>query len=202
MPAVLPRQSMPARPARRAGAWQSLSADAGARVHDRVAAWPAAGAASTPDGTADRVWRLPRNCAISPRQLMLALAAAAGVSLLIGLAMWVAGAPWVLPFAGVELAALATALVIHARHTGDHDLIVLSGLNLRVERQRGSRVQVLEFNPRWVRVEPRSVQGSLVRLSGQGQHVDIGQFVRPGLRQQLASELRDALRCPGAAARE
>lgn len=202
MPAVLPRQSMPARPVRRSGAWQSLSTDAGARAHDRVAAWSAAGAASVSEGMSDLVWRLPRNCATSPRQLTLALAAAAGLSLLIGLVMWLAGAPWVLPFAGIELVALAAALVMHARHAGDQDLIALSGQCLRVERQRGPRVQIWEFHPRWVRVEPRSAEGSLVRLSGQGQHVDIGQFVRPGLRQQLASELRDALRHPGAGARE
>jgi uncharacterized membrane protein len=43
-------------------------------------------------------------------------------------------------------------------------------------------------------VEPEHGDGSLIELSGQGQRIVVGRFVRPELRRQLADELRWALR--------
>jgi uncharacterized membrane protein len=45
-----------------------------------------------------------------------------------------------------------------------------------------------------VRVEPAHGDGSLVELTGQGQHVRVGRYLRPELRNALARELRLALR--------
>jgi len=45
-----------------------------------------------------------------------------------------------------------------------------------------------------VRVEPKSGDQSLIELSGQGQTIEVGRFVRPELRHVLAREIRKALR--------
>ena len=57
----------------------------------------------------------------------------------------------------------------------------------------------VEFAPAWVRVEPAAGERSLIELSGEGQRVEVGRFVRPELRRALADELRAALRRSGAA---
>jgi uncharacterized membrane protein len=85
-------------------------------------------------------------------------------------------------------------MLVYARHAADQDFIGMCPQVLRVELHRAGQVSRWDFNPRWVRIEPRGADGSLVRLSGQGMSVDIGHFVRASLRQQLARELRWALR--------
>jgi uncharacterized membrane protein len=45
-----------------------------------------------------------------------------------------------------------------------------------------------------VRVEPSAGEGSLVELSGEGRSVRVGRHLRPEWRDELAQELRRALR--------
>jgi uncharacterized membrane protein len=97
-------------------------------------------------------------------------------------------------FAMLEVMALLLAMLMHARHAADQDFIGLRPELLRVETRRAGQVLRWDFNPRWVRIEPRDADGSLVRLYGHGKSVDVGRFVRADLRQQLASELRWAVR--------
>jgi uncharacterized membrane protein len=51
-----------------------------------------------------------------------------------------------------------------------------------------------DFAADWLTVEPAAGQGSLVEISGRGQSVRVGRFLRPELRGALARELRFALR--------
>jgi len=93
------------------------------------------------------------------------------------------------------LALLVTmSWLMHARHASDRDHIAMKPTLLRVERHRGGRVHRVDFNPRWVRVEPDQHDGSLVRLSGQGRSVVVGRYVPRDSRRQLAQEFRWALR--------
>lgn len=139
-------------------------------------------------------WLFKRNCSLTPWQLFVSYLALCAVSLLVAGALWQVGAAYVLPFALAELTALGVALLFHARHATDLEFIGLRSDMVRVERSRGGRVERLEFNPRWVRVEPLRHDGSLIRLSGQGRWMDVGQYVRPEWRRRLADEFRWALR--------
>jgi uncharacterized membrane protein len=114
--------------------------------------------------------------------------------LLILVAVWTVAKRFALPVACSELLALGAVMLFCVRHAADHDFIGLRPDVLTVELRRAGRVSRWDFSPRWVRVEPRTADGSLVRLSGHGKTVDVGRFVSPVLRQQLASELRWALR--------
>ena len=139
-------------------------------------------------------WLLKRNCSITPAQLLGLFASLSVVSLSIATFFWIQGATLVMPFAWIELIALGIALTIYSRHARDGEKISLLGSHLVVELQTGGRIERAEFRREWVRVEPKGGDGSLIEVSGQGKSVQIGRHVRPGLRPQLARDIRRALR--------
>jgi uncharacterized membrane protein len=140
------------------------------------------------------LWVMQRNASLAPRQMLWCLAALVLLTLGIAAAFWLRGATLVMPFAGLELVVLGLALALHARHAGDGERIALRDDGLTVEHACGRQLRRVEFQPAWVRVEPRHGDRSLIELSGQGRQIAVGRFVRPELRLQLADELRWALR--------
>ena len=146
------------------------------------------------DGGASVKWSLKRNCSGTPRQMAFLFMSLCLLSVGIATVCWVHGATLVMPFAGLELLAVATALLLYARHATDRESIHLRTGLLTVEHVSGRSVERVELTPAWVRVEPQHGDRSLVELSGQGRRIAVGRFVRPELRRQLADELRWALR--------
>lgn len=145
-------------------------------------------------------WLQQRNCALTPLQLGGVFLSLAALSLLIGVFFYMQGAALVLAFSGLELLALGAAAAFCARHAGDRETLTLVGRSLRVEQCLGTQVARTEFTIDWLRIEPAAGQGSLLELSGQGQRVRVGRFLRPELRGAFARELRLALRRPAARA--
>lgn len=139
-------------------------------------------------------WLLKRNCSTTPRQLMGFYTSLCLVSLAVGAFFWIQGAKLVMPFASLEILAVGAALLVYSRHATDSERIRLQPGRLTVERMFGRHVERAEFAPAWVRIEPEHGDRSLIELSGQGQRIAVGRFVRPELRRQLAEELRWALR--------
>ncbi|MEO6363394.1 MAG: DUF2244 domain-containing protein [Caldimonas sp.] len=139
-------------------------------------------------------WHLKRNCSGTPTQLLFFFLTLCALSFAIAGMFWLRGAPLVLPFAGIEIGAVALTLLAYARHAADRESLVLRPGLLSVECTHGQRTDRVEFAPAWVRVEPQSGERSLIELSGEGKRVAIGRFVRPELRRALADELRCALR--------
>jgi uncharacterized membrane protein len=138
-------------------------------------------------------WRQGRNCSITPRQLGAVYASLCLVSLFIAVGFFSQGVRLVLAFAGIELLAVGAALLVYARHAADRETLTLVGRALHVEQCSGSRVQRTDFAADRLTVEPAAGQGSLVELSGRGQSVRVGRFLRPELRAAYARELRLAL---------
>ena len=68
-------------------------------------------------------WVLKRNCALRPRQLAACFGVLAAVSLAIASIFAWHGAWLVVPFACLEMGALAVAFVVYARHAADYDRI-------------------------------------------------------------------------------
>jgi uncharacterized membrane protein len=139
-------------------------------------------------------WLLKRNCSITPRQLGGVYLSLCAVSLLISALFLWQGAPLVMAFAALELVVVGVALLIFARHAGDRETLTLDGRSLQVEQCVGPHVARTDFAAEWLAVEPAAGQGSLVELTGQGQSVRVGRFLRPELRSAFARELRLALR--------
>ena len=90
------------------------------------------------DGTVH--WLLKRNCSFSPRQLTAVFASLSLVSLAIAAVLWAQGALLVIPFAGLEIAALGAALVAYARHAADRERLVLRPGRLTVECTLGRTI--------------------------------------------------------------
>lgn len=154
---------------------------------------------SSPPGPANEgrwqvEWVLKRNCSMSPRQTMAVYASLCVVSLGIAACFWALGATMVMPFAWAELLALGACLLVYARHAADQERIALSRERLTVEYRHGGHVDCAEFQPPWVRVEPGCGDDSLIELSGRGVRIEVGRYVRPELRGDLAREFRAALR--------
>jgi uncharacterized membrane protein len=139
-------------------------------------------------------WFLKRNCSVTPAQLGWLYASLCVVSLGIATFFWFQGAVLILPFAWLELVGVGIAFLVYARHAGDGERISLEGRQLVVELESAGHLRRAEFNRDWVRVEPGAGKRSLIELSGQGQRVSVGRYVRPELRPALAQEIRRALR--------
>lgn len=155
------------------------------------AAWADAAQARAPWSVE---WAFKRGNSLAPRQVLWFYASLCVLSLGLASVFWLRGATMVMPFAWLELLLVGVALLVYARHTADGERIALRGDRLTVENTSGSRVERVAFQPAWVRVEPRHGDRSLIDLSGQGQRISVGRFVRPESRVQLAEELRWALR--------
>jgi uncharacterized membrane protein len=153
---------------------------------------------SEPDAQGPREWsvqwQLRRNCSMAPAQLLAIYAVLCVVSIGIAAVCWSQGATLVAPFASAELLAVGVAIWAYAKHAADSECIRLNPGRLVVEHANGRHTERVEFQPDWVRVEPEHGDGSLIELSGRGQRIAVGRFVRPELRRQLADELRWALR--------
>ena len=144
------------------------------------------------DGSVE--WQLKRNCSMAPAQLFATFAGLCLVSLTIAGFFWMQGATVIMTFAWIELVAVGTALLIYSRHATDHEDISLHGKRLTVHHTSGARVSSAEFSSDWVTVVPGEDGRALIGLIGQGQRIEVGRFIRPESRQQLANELRWALR--------
>ena len=135
-----------------------------------------------------------RNCSIGPRAMMLVFASLAALSFGVG-GVFAALGPWmILPFAGIEMAALALALVLCGRRAGDLERIRLLSHLLTVEHVHGSRRVVHEFNPQWARLE--IVHGALsirVMLSQAGRKLELGGHLGLQQRGAFARALKAAL---------
>ena len=152
------------------------------------------GRADLGDGSVQ--WLLRRNCSMTPTQLLAFYLSLSAWSLAIAGAFWWRGATLVLPFAGVEILAVGAALWVYARHAADRERLTLEPGRLTVECTIGLRTDQAAFAPGWLRIEPEHGDRSLIELTGQGQRIAVGRFVRPEQRRALADELRAALgRC-------
>jgi len=139
-------------------------------------------------------WFLKRNCSVTPAQLGWLYASLCVVSLGIGTFFWFQGAVLILPFTGLELAAVGAAFLAYARHATDGETISLEGRQLVVELESAGHRRRAEFDRDWVRVEPSADDRSLIELSARGTKVNVGRYLRPELRPELAQEIRRALR--------
>ena len=139
-------------------------------------------------------WLLKRNCSLSPRQAGKAYGALCMVLLAIGLGFTLHGAWWVLAFVLIEIGATVLALLHYARHASDRERIVLSDDCLLVERIEGDRLREVRLDPYWARIAVPTRKRNLIELESRGVKVAVGGYVSEEARQQVAGELRIALR--------
>jgi uncharacterized membrane protein len=134
---------------------------------------------------------LKRNCSISPAGLAGVFVALAAVVLAIGAAFALAGAWLVLPFAGLEAAALALAYLAYARRAADYERIELAAGRLTVEVAEAQAMSRYEIEACRARVR---VDGGCVVLHGAGEELRLGRHLDAQRRAEFAGELQKRLR--------
>ncbi len=133
---------------------------------------------------------LKRNCSISPAGLACVFAALAVAVLAIGTGFAIAGAWLILPFAGLEVAMLAAAFVLQARHATDYERIELHDGRLQVEVADAQRRASFELDASRVRV---GMQGPSLVLQGPGGEFELGRHLDADARIAFAAELKRRL---------
>ena len=141
---------------------------------------------------------LRRNCSLSPRALMAVFGSVVAVSFAFGVMFAALGAWLVLPFAGVELLALAAAFVVYGRHATDGERLRFTGRVLSVEVTQGPSVRVYEFDARAVRLVTEEggrspLAGRRLFLSQRATRLEVGRHLDARRRVELEKDLRAAL---------
>ncbi len=139
---------------------------------------------------------LQPNTSLDPRGFMLLMLAIVSVSFVAGMAFMLAGAWPVFGFFGLDCALVYLAFRANYRRARMYETVRLTEDTLLVERISPSgRVQRWRFQPYWLRVDiDRPVRhDSQLVLSSHGRRLNIGSFLTPDERVELADALRDAL---------
>lgn len=135
-----------------------------------------------------------RQQSASPRAQRMAFGILAMATGVIAGGFLIVGAWMIVPFAGLELAALYLAFRWQARHAHDFERIRVEGDLLVVESRRGAQSSRLEFNRCWAQVV---IEGSpaacRVKVRSHGREVvfgsDLGHVERYAAAQRLRREL-------------
>jgi len=165
----------------------------------------AAGSDSPEGGLGGAEFVLRRNCSLSPRALMVVFGSMVGLSFGFGIGFAALGAWLILPFAGVELLALAAAFLIYGAHAADCERVRVEGELLTVEVVDGGSGSRYEFPLRQVRLvrEESGPEASWrVRdrlfLAFRGRRVEVGRHLdahrRAGFERKLRVVLAGAAR--------
>lgn len=135
---------------------------------------------------------------LSPLGFWLLMAAVSAVCFTAGLAFLAVGAWPVFGFFGLDVALLYLAFRLNYRSGRLVETICLNDRELVITR-RFPNGQIREWRliPYWVRVslETPLHHNSQLVLSSHGRHIELGSFLTPEERQEVAGALRAALAC-------
>jgi uncharacterized membrane protein len=119
------------------------------------------------------------------------------VSMGIATAFAMKGAWMILPFAGLEMAALGIALYVVARRAASWQEIAIETDRVRVVDHLVKQVNKLSFQRAWARVvlEEPAIAGhpSRLLLGSHGRHVEIGNCLNEEEKRELVVQLQRAI---------
>ena len=136
---------------------------------------------------------LKRNCSISPQGMILVFALLALATLGIATGFALAGAWLVLPFAGLEVAALVLAFLLTARHAADYERVELMPGRLRVEVAEGRALRRHELNSGALRVRHAPERARVLLTCAKSGEIEIGRHLDVEARVVLADKLKKTL---------
>jgi uncharacterized membrane protein len=143
-------------------------------------------------------WELRPTRSMTWTQARRFIFAVAAVSVALGTFFLVMGLPLVLPFSGLEAAAVAAAFYVVLREGERREVIRIKGDQLVIERGTRELEDRFEFNRFWVRVELVAARSRLhprrLQVAGHGRAVELGRFLTEGERESFALTLISALK--------
>lgn len=145
----------------------------------------------------DCYWELSPTRSMTWAQAKQFIVVVTVVSLAIGGFFFAYGYPFVIPFSGLEAAAVAAAFYLVLRDGERREVLRFEGDALVVESGKRQVERREVFNRYWVRVE---ITGSRYRyhptrlvLSAHGRHLEVGRFLTDGERESFSRILVNAL---------
>lgn len=132
------------------------------------------------------------NSALSPINKKRVIILLIVIPCIIGIAFCFIGAWPILPFVGLEIAALAYAFYYVNKHEADYESISIEGDSLLIERCVGDSVSQHEINPYWVKVTQHELpNGELhLYLQSHGKEIEVGRYLTRKQRELLAKQLK------------
>lgn len=138
------------------------------------------------------------NCSLSVRGMKCVVAIIAFISLCVGLGFSLIGAWMVLPFAGIEILAIAYAFYYINCHSTDYESITIEGDELAIEKRDYKHTTQTVFNRYWARVVLRDLPSgdTSLWLRSHGKEVEFGRHLmnndqRLALAKQLKKRVGD-----------
>jgi len=135
-----------------------------------------------------------RNCSLTWGQTKLAICVIALAPVSIALAFAVAGLWPVVPFAGLELLAVAGCFYHCARSASEREVVTVRGGEVVIEKGQKRAERTWSFNRHWAAIALDHSAGtwhpSRLSIRSHGQRVEIGRFLAEQERAALAAELR------------
>ena len=142
------------------------------------------------------------NNSLSVNDSVKLLAVLAGIALIVALGFLHIGAWLVLPFAGLEILAFASAFRYIYLHADDFDSITIESDRIVVEKRNAKETTTTVFQRYWAQVKVRDV--AMIKcsngrcalfISSHGNEVEFGRnFINDEQRSQLARDLRQKLK--------
>lgn len=133
------------------------------------------------------------NCSLSPKGRVGVVALIASFSLAVAIGFSLIGAWLVLPFAGLELVAVAYAFYYINCHAADYESITIEGDQLAVEKRDYKNTSQIVFHRYWARVLLRQLPSGdqSLLLRSHGKEVEFGRhFMNNDQRLALAQQLK------------
>ena len=142
----------------------------------------------------EQQWLFKRNCALAPRELLLAYGVLCLMSFAVSTAFALQGY-WYIPlFSMLEMSAVALAMLHHARHVLDYELIALIDGVLVIEQVVAGQMQQTRLELCSTHIVPPQTTGDLIKLqTSRGTvavSVEVGRHATLARRRQVAQELR------------
>jgi uncharacterized membrane protein len=142
-------------------------------------------------------FELSPNCSLTKRTAAFFYVSIFALTILIAGSFAALGLWPILPFAGLELAALAWALALSLRRGRVREYIRIGESDVEVRRSDGSRDEQFTFARPWARVELRQAPyrswPSRLMVGTMGRSVEVGAFLTETERRRLRMRLAELI---------
>ncbi|HBH09891.1 MAG: hypothetical protein CMF53_02000 [Legionellales bacterium] len=137
------------------------------------------------------------NRAMPWQHIMMFYFLIAAITLAIAITFFIQGLTLILPFAGLELAALGIVLYISAWRSNIKELVSITEEKIKIEIGRNAPEKIYEFDRTWAQIVlERSWNNwypSRLLLRSHGKQIEIGKFLNEQERQRLEVELKKVI---------
>ena len=137
-----------------------------------------------------KTWKMRRNCALTPGQLLKFYLALVCLSVTVAAGFLLVGVKMILIFTVIELSAVTIGFLVYCRHALDFEEVEIDGTRLIVRKFIAYKETVVEFNTRWAKLSQPQEHEKVFFIAQTGQRVEIGQFMRREQFKSLIAELR------------